>query len=376
MPFAAVLALAAGLGLAAPHAAAQTFRSEAVTLEAEILADGLAHPWGLAFLPDGAALVTERPGRLRLFRDGLLSEPVAGVPPVAATGQGGLLDVAVAGDFARSGTVFLAYAEPGDGGAGTAVARARLVQEDGRPRLDDVRVIYSMPRKTGSGRHFGSRLVVAPDGTLFVTIGDRGEQDRAQDARDAAGSVLRIATDGSVPADNPFRDRADALPELWSIGHRNPQGALWDPVTDALWTVEHGARGGDEVNRPAPGGNYGWPVVSYGRHYSGARIGVGSQAPGYRPPLYHWDPSIAPSDAVVYDGAMFPEWRGDLLVGALKYQLVSRLKRDASGAIIGEERLLEGAFGRIRDIDVAPDGSVWLLSDKPDGEIVRLTRAG
>nr|WP_309083325.1 PQQ-dependent sugar dehydrogenase [Chelativorans sp.] len=373
MPRLAVAALFATL--LAAQAQAQTFEAEGIRLEAESLTDGLEHPWGIDFLPDGAAIVTERPGRMRIFADGELSEPLEGVPEVAAMGQGGLLDVVAARDFEQSGTVFFSYAEPGEGGAGTAIARARLVREDGAPRLEDVRTLFSLEPKTGRGQHFGSRIVEAPDGTLFFTIGDRGQSERAQDISDPAGSILRINPDGSVPQDNPFAGREDAAPQIWSIGHRNPQSAVWDPVTGALWTVEHGARGGDEVNRPEAGKNYGWPVIGYGRHYSGQRIGRGTEAPGYEQPEYYWDPSIAPSGMAVYQGSMFPEWEGDFLVGALSFELVSRLERDSAGEITGEERLFEGAFGRIRDVEVAPDGSVWLLTDEGNGQIIRISRA-
>ncbi len=214
-----------------------------------------------------------------------------------------------------------------------------------------------------------------PDGTLFVTVGDRGERDRAQDFSDHAGSVIRINGDGSVPDDNPFASGADGLPELWSKGHRNPQGAVYDPISKAIWTVEHGARGGDELNRPEAGKNYGWPVISYGRHYSGGKIGVGTEAPGYEQPAWYWDPSIAPSGLAVYDGEMFPEWKGDFLVGALSFQLLSRLSRDADNRITGEERMFAEQFGRIRDVSVAPDGSVWLLTDEDRGAIIRIHRA-
>ncbi|EKF18044.1 PQQ-dependent sugar dehydrogenase [Nitratireductor pacificus] len=370
-----ILATAALLAGTACAAAAQTFKTEAFTVEAETLARGLEHPWGLAFLPDGSALVTERAGRLRLFAGGVLSDPIAGVPEVAAAGQGGLLDVALADDFATSGTIFLSYSEPGEAGAGTAIARARLVRDAGGNRLEDTATIFTMNRKTNSGQHFGSRIVVHPDGTLFFTIGDRGAGDRAQDPSDHAGSVLRINPDGSVPQDNPFAGRSDAAPELWSIGHRNPQGAVFDPVTRSLWTVEHGARGGDEVNQPQAGRNYGWPVISYGRHYSGLKIGVGSEADGYEQPAHYWDPSIAPSGVAVYEGDMFPEWQGDFLVAALKYHLLARLDRNADGGIVGEERLFEGAFGRLRDVAVAPDGSIWLLTDERNGSIIRIARA-
>lgn len=365
--------LAAGAASAA--AQTQTITTKAVSLRAERLASGLEHPWGLAILPDGALLVTERAGRLRIVAGGRLSQPVAGVPEVAAFGQGGLLDVAVAPDFAASGTVYLSYSEPGRGGAGTAVARARLVREASRARLDGVEVVFSMNRKTNTRQHFGSRIVLHPDGTLFFTIGDRGSPERAQDGGDHAGAVLRINPDGSIPADNPSPDGARHLPEIWSKGHRNAQGAVYDPLTRSIWTAEHGARGGDEVNRAEAGRNYGWPQISYGRNYSGTRIGVGTAADGYEQPLHYWDPSIAPSGLAVYDGAMFPEWQGDLLVGALKFRLLVRLQRDADGTIIGEERMLEGAFGRIRDVDVMPDGSVLLLTDAANGSVIRLSRA-
>ncbi|MDP3896117.1 MAG: PQQ-dependent sugar dehydrogenase [Mesorhizobium sp.] len=373
----AVLTAFLAFGIAASAFAAEplSFSTDRVELRADIVAGGLENPWGLAFLPGGGALVTERPGRMRLIgADGTLSEPIGGLPEIAAIGQGGLLDVAVAADFAQSGTIFFTFAEPGRGGAGTAIASARLVRDGAAARLEDVRVLFSMAKKTGRGQHFGSRIVVHPDGTIFFTTGDRGEGPRAQDMGDAAGAVLRINADGSVPSDNPYASGAGgALPQIWSKGHRNPQGLAIDSA-GTLWTVEHGAKGGDEVNTPQAGRNYGWPVISYGVDYSGTKIGQGTEAPGYEQPVHYWDPSIAPSGLVVYEGAMFPEWRGDLLAGALKFQLLSRLDRDANGNIVAEERMLDGAFGRIRDVNVAPDGAIWLLTDETDGQVVRLSR--
>ena len=344
-------------------------------IAATVVTNGLSHPWGIDILPDGALLVTEREGALRIVRDGAVSNPIAGLPDIAVAGQGGLLDVALAPDFAETGEIYLTFSDPGEGGQGTALARAVLEGwQDDAAELVQLETLFSMENKTGTNHHFGSRIVFAGDGTVFMTTGDRGNSDRAQDFADTAGAVLRLNRDGSIPDDNPFASDPDAAPEIWSKGHRNLQGAALDPETGALWTVEHGARGGDEINRPEAGKNYGWPVISYGRHYSGQRIGVGTEAPGYEQPQFYWDPSIAPSGLAVYSGEMFPEWRGDLLVGALKFQLLVRLDRNEAGEIVGEERMLEGEFGRIRDVTVAPDGSVFLLTDEDRGGIVHVTR--
>jgi glucose/arabinose dehydrogenase len=343
-------------------------------LRADVMVDGLEHPWGLAFLPGGDAIVTERPGRLRILSDGKLSNPIRGLPKVAASGQGGLLDVAVSPSFESDNLIYFNFSQPGRGGAGTAVARGRLVRSGGEGRLENVQTVFSMKKMTSTSHHFGSRLVFAPDGTLFITTGDRGDGERAQDLQDDAGSVVRVEPDGSIPPDNPSWGGKAHLPEIWSKGHRNIQGAVFDPITRGLLTVEHGAMGGDEINRPEAGTNYGWPMISYGRDYSGEKIGIGTAAPGYEQPLHYWDPSIAPSGMAVYEGDMFPEWKDDLLIGSLKFEYLARLERDPSGKIGKEQRLLEGNFGRIRDVRLAPDGSVWLLTDEEDGAIVRVSR--
>ena len=339
----------------------------------QTVAGGLEHPWGLAFLPDGRMLVTERPGRLRIVgRDGRLSEPLAGVPQVLARGQGGLLDVALDPRFADNRLVYLSYAEPGEGGtAGTAVARGRL----GEGRLEDVRVIYRQQPKVVGSNHFGSRLVFARDGTLFVTQGDRYDyRDGAQDLSVGFGKIVRINPDGSVPRDNPFVGRAGARPEIWSYGHRNVQGAALHPQTGQLWTAEHGARGGDELNRPEAGKNYGWPVITYGVDYSGARIGEGTAKPGMEQPVYYWDPVIAPSGMTFYTGDAFPDWKGSIFIGSLRPGLLVRLTL-ADGRVAREERYLADLRERIRDVRQGPDELLYLLTDSRDGRILRVMPA-
>jgi len=340
----------------------------------ETVARGLENPWGMAFLPDGRVLVTERPGRLRLVgQDGRVSAPLAGVPPVVARSQGGLLDVAIDPGFATNQLIYLSYAEPGEGGtAGTSVARGRL----GEGRLEDVQVIYRQQPKVPGGHHFGSRLVFAPDGTLFVTQGDRySERDGAQDLSVGFGKIVRINPDGSVPGDNPFVRRAGARPEIWSYGHRNVQSAALHPETRQLWTVEHGARGGDELNRPEAGKNYGWPVITYGVDYSGARIGEGTARAGMEQPVYYWDPVIAPSGMAFYTGEAFPKWKGSIFIGSLRPGLLVRLTL-AGDRVVGEERLLAGLRERIRDVRQGPDGFLYLLTDSHDGRVLRVVPSG
>lgn len=347
---------------------AQVFSSEQGPLRLTTVARGLEHPWGLAFLPDGRLLVTERPGRLRIVTpDGQLSAPLGGVPQVFDQGQGGLLDVALHPQFTENHLIYLSYAEPGAGGAGTAVARGRLRET----HLEDVRVLFRQEPKVTGPVHFGSRLVFAPDGMLFVTLGERGQRDRAQLLHEHLGKLVRITPDGAVPSDNPFVGQAGVRPEIWSLGHRNIQGAALHPQTQALWIIDHGAQGGDEVNMPAAGKNYGWPIITYGRDYSGASIGEGTAKPGLEQPVHYWDPSIAPSGLSFYTGTRIPAWQGHLFVGSLKFGILVRLRLEGP-RVVHEERLLQGFGERIRDVRQGPDGLLYLLTDSPAGRIVRL----
>lgn len=349
-------------------------RTETGNVKVTEFATGLDTPWSIAFLPDGRMLVTERPGRMRVVgTDGSLSAPIAGVPAVHARGQGGLLDVVPSPSFAQDGLIVFSYAEPTQRGARTAVARARLDLE--RLELREVQRIFAQNEDPSGNQHFGSRLVFAADGTLFVTLGDRGgARERAQALDSHIGKVVRIALDGSVPPDNPFVGLAAVLPEIWSYGHRNIQGAALHPQTGELWTHEHGPQGGDEINRALPGLNYGWPEVTYGREYvTGRKIGQGSSRDDVEPPLLQWTPSIAPSGMSFYTGERFPQWKGNVLVGALRYQLVARLVLDGN-EVRHEERLLAELGRRIRDVRQGPDGYVWVV-DESEGRILRLEPA-
>ena len=349
-------------------------RTETGSVKVTEFATGLDTPWSIAFLPDGRMLVTERPGRMRVVgTDGSLSAPIAGVPAVHARGQGGLLDVVPSPSFAQDGVIVFSAAAPPPRGARTAVARARLDLE--RLELREVQRIFAQNEDPSGNQHFGSRLVFAADGTLFVTLGDRGgARERAQALDSHIGKVVRIALDGSVPPDNPFVGRAGVLPEIWSYGHRNIQGAALHPQTGELWTHEHGPQGGDEINRALPGLNYGWPEVTYGREYvTGRKIGQGSSRDDVEPPLLQWTPSIAPSGMSFYTGERFPQWKGNVLVGALRYQLVARLVLDGN-EVRHEERLLAELGRRIRDVRQGPDGYVWVV-DESEGRILRLEPA-
>ena len=349
-------------------------RTEAGSVKLTEVASGLQNPWSLAFLPDGRMLVTERAGRLRIVgRDGSVSAPIDAVPEVHARGQGGLLDVALSPNFADDKLIVFSYAEPTAGGARTAVARARLDAEG--LRLEEVRRIFAQNEDPSGNHHWGSRLVFARDGTLFITLGDRfHSRERAQALDSHLGKVVRIAIDGSVPADNPLAGRSDARPEIWSWGHRNVQGAALHPQTGELWTHEHGPQGGDEINRTRAGLNYGWPEVTYGREYvTGRKIGEGEAREGVEPPVLQFTPSIAPSGMAFYTGDVFPQWKGNLFVGALKFQLVARVVLEGDRVVL-EERLFAELGRRIRDVRQGPDGHLWLVDDT-EGRILRLDPA-
>lgn len=355
-------------------------RTEAA-LTHRVVASGLVHPWGLALLPDGQWLVTEKPGRMRVVSaQGQIGEPIAGLPAVAARGQGGLLDVILSPTFAQDRLIYWSYAEPrpdagNGGGNGTAVARGRL--SDDLSLIENVQVIFrAMPTYDGD-KHFGSSLAFAPDGKLFITLGERSDKPmrpQAQDLGSHMGKTIRINADGSVPSDNPFVGQAGARPEIWSLGHRNMQGIAVQPGTGAIWTVEHGTRGGDEINLDQAGRNYGWPGVAYGIEYNGQAIPEAVTArEGTEQPVYYWDPVIAPGGMTFYEGAMFPGWNGNLLVTGLGGKQLARLVL-ANDRVVGEERLLTDLNARIRDVAVAADGAVWVITDEDDGKLVRLSK--
>ena len=358
-----LLALCAAPGWAAVR------RTMSGPVSVDAMARDLDTPWGLAFLPGGAFLVTERDGAFFHFDSARRKTKVSGVPKVYAWGQGGLMDVAAARDFRKTREIFLTFSKPHPRGGGTALAVAAL-SPDNR-KLENLRVIFEMASPSRGGRHFGSRVVEAPDGTLFLTLGERGDRDTAQDLSLHNGKIIRIRRDGSVPPDNPFVGRVGVRPEIWSWGHRNPQGAALD-AAGALWAVEHGARGGDEINRVRKGRNYGWPVIAYGRHYWGGKIGVGVAKEGMEQPDFYWDPSIAPSGMAIYSGRLWPAWRGQFFVGSLKFDHISRL--DPAGGFREVERLAFPETGRVRDVREAPDGTLWFLSEER-GAVYRIRPA-
>ena len=370
----AILLAASFLIATSTRGETQGFGSSAGELEVRTVARGLANPWALAFLPDGTMLVTERAGRMRVVtQEGQVSPPLKGVPGVWASGQGGLLDVIADKDFAQNRTIYFCFAERTEGGGRTAVARARL--DDGKSRLDEVKIVFRQQGPLSSGNHYGCRIAQAGDGNLFVTLGDHfSYRDLAQTLDNHLGKVIRIAPDGSVPAGNPFAGRADAKPEIWSYGHRNPQSLAIHPASRELWEIEHGPRGGDEVNLIGKGKNYGWPVIGYGIDYSGAKIHDATAKDGMEQPLKYWVPSIAPSGMAFYSGKLFPKWDGSLFLGALRGAMLVRLTLNGN-TVTSEERLLQNLNERIRDVRQGPDGALWLLTDSSNGRVLRVAPA-
>jgi glucose/arabinose dehydrogenase len=377
MPVSRISILALLATVASP-VAAQTIDSSAGPLTATVITEGLDHPWGLEFLPDGRIIVTERSGHVRIIADGVAGEPIEGVPAVFNEGEGGLLDIALAPDFAESGRLYLAYVEPAEGagrqrGQGNAVMAATLEQDGNSGRLVDQQVIFRVEKPTTRQTHFGSRIEFDGSGNLFVTLGDQGDMERAQDFADTAGGIIRIAPDGSVPDDNPKPE--GWAPELWSKGHRNPQGLTLRASDGAIFTVEHGAKGGDEVNMPKAGANYGWPIITYGVDYSGVPIGEGTAKEGLEQPLHYWDPSISPAGLDLYEAELIPAWQGDLISGGLSGQTMVHIDLEGD-QVVSEERLFEGQLGRVRDVRVGPDGAIYLLTDADNGALIRVAPEG
>jgi glucose/arabinose dehydrogenase len=374
---AAATVLTASFLIATTSRGANTsFASSAGQLEVQTIASGLVNPWALAFLADGRMLVTERPGRMRIVSsDGQLSPALKGVPDVWATGQGGLLDVVTDHAFKQNNTIYFCFSERTAGGGRTAVARAKLVDGDA-PRLEDVKVIFRQQGPLSSGNHYGCRIAQARDGNLFVTLGEHfSHRDEAQNLGNHLGKLIRITPDGAAPNDNPFVGRDGARPETWSYGHRNEQGLAINPASGEVWEIEHGPRGGDEVNIIGKGKNYGWPVIGYGIDYNGTNIHASTTKDGMEQPIKYWVPSIAPSGMAFYTGKLFPKWDGSLFTGALAGKMLVRLSLNGN-SVTGEERLLQDLNERIRDVRQGPDGALWLLTDNAAGRILRVSPGG
>jgi aldose sugar dehydrogenase len=362
--------------------AQQTIDTDLHKVLATKVVGGLKNPWSIAFLPDGRWLVTERAGTMRIVENGkLLPKPIAGLPPVVEHGQGGLLDVVLHPKYAENGWIYWTYNAGTPGNYGTELARGKLAGTRDAPMMTNVEVLFKLEPKSDAGHHFGSRIVFDKQGFLYVTLGDRGDspdkgaKQRAQQLDDLAGKTVRLTDDGKVPPDNPFVKTAGARAEIFTYGNRNVQGAAIHPVTGKLWAHEHGPQGGDELNILIAGTNYGWPVITYGANYgSGTKIGEGNAKPGMAQPVVYWKPSIAPSGMMFYSGKKFPQWKDNLFVGALSYQLLVRITLDGD-KVVSQERMFKKSFGRIRDVREGPDGFIYLVTDSSDGEIIRLEPA-
>lgn len=351
-----------------PAIAKERFSSEKHSFTIEAVVDGLEHPWSVDFLPDGRILISERPGRLRIFENGKLSEPVKGLPKIKAEAQGGLLDIAHDPDFKNNKIIYFSYSGPDKSGVSTEVASAKLVGNE----LKELKTIFKALPKSKGGYHFGSRLLITKDGTLFISLGDRGDKERAQILNDHAGSLIRINKDGSVPEDNPFIGLDGVKSEIYTVGNRNMQGIAMHPVTGDVWTVEHGPQGGDELNLMQPGVNYGWPVITYGVNYViGTKIGEGTEKEGMAQPVHYWVPSIATSSLLFYTGESFPEWKGNAFVSSLVFGQLARLEIKEN-KVIKEERLINDAVGRIREVQQGPDGLIYFITDDSNGTLFRI----
>jgi aldose sugar dehydrogenase len=366
-----VLVLISILFVNLPVIAGETFSSEKHSFTIETVITGLENPWSVDFLPDGRLLVSERPGRLRIIENGKLSKLAKGLPKIKAEAQGGLLDIAHDPDFANNQTIYFSYSGPDKTGLGTEVASAKLVGNE----LQELKILFKALPKSGGGYHFGSRLLITKTGELFITLGERGDKSRAQDINDHAGSLIRINKDGTIPKDNPFVNKPGAKPEIYTYGNRNMQGIAMHPVTGDIWTVEHGPQGGDELNLMKPGANYGWPVITYGVNYnSGTKIGEGTEKKGMAQPIHYWVPSIATSSLLFYTGDKFPNWKGNAFVSSLVFGQLARLEMQGD-KVIKEERLINGAVGRIREVQQGLDGYIYIITDESNGRLLRLKLA-
>ncbi len=345
-----------------------TFSSEKYSFTVETVVTGLENPWSVDFLPDGRILVSERPGRLRIIENGKLSKPVKGLPKIKAEAQGGLLDISHDPDFANNQTIYFSYSGPDKTGLGTEVASAKLVGNE----LQELKILFKAVPKSSGGYHFGSRLLITKAGKLFITLGERGDKSRAQDINDHAGSLIRINKDGSIPKDNPFVNKSGAKPEIYTYGNRNMQGIAMHPVTGDVWTVEHGPQGGDELNLMRPGTNYGWPIITYGVNYvTGTKIGEGTEKKDMVQPIHYWVPSIGTSSLLFYTGNKFPAWKGNAFVSSLVFGQLARLEMK-DNKVIKEERLLDGDFGRIREVQQGLDGFLYFITDDLRGKLYRI----